>query len=256
MEFKHLLLIIFAAPYFMLLFAFVFSSYLFYHGFTNIWTKYLIENTPTSTIRSLAMGRVEVKGKAYRLTDNKQLAPFSKRKVAYCRWTIERSDAIIVDTRVKNQWHIIEQGVIGEYFGVDDETGGVLVHSKDAEIDVPAIYDTTVLTKDTEEFLKMNYPKLNPQSRHLRYKEYVLREGKEVYIIGNAGDNPFIEDGVDSEYKDIMISKKPGHLYYISDKPEEEIARLFQKKGLKYLFIGTSLMLAATVMFFNLLQKF
>ncbi len=83
----------------------------------------------------------------------------------------------------------------------------------------------------------------------MRFREYFLEQGDKVYIFGNAGDNPFVEDGSsDKNESDIMIKKKG--FYYISDKSEKEVLKSYSLKVYGGMFGGAGLIIVCLFVIF------
>lgn len=103
-----------------------------YAGVNQYRTKALIEDTPTSAVRSLALGRVEVKGRpepaetAYR-------APVSNEECVFYRYHVDKwSDS----SRGAGNWLPVEVGTKPTPFYLNDGTGRVLVDPAGAELHV------------------------------------------------------------------------------------------------------------------------
>ena len=62
---------------------------LFIWGFLSFRWKRLIENIPTSKIRSIAMGLVEISGRVVKSKNNNLKSPFSQNDCVYYKCTIE-----------------------------------------------------------------------------------------------------------------------------------------------------------------------
>lgn len=94
----------------------------FYKGFLLLKKKRLIENTPTSKIRSIAMGLVEVYGKVVPYNENLLMSQFSKKKCVYYRYIVEE----LRGGKSKN-WETIQKSEEAVPFYLQDDTGSVLV---------------------------------------------------------------------------------------------------------------------------------
>ena len=106
----------------------IIASFVFYKGFQVFRLKQLIEGTPTSKIRSAAMGLVEVHGKAVTLNPIK--APLSGKDCLY--WQVHFK-GITRAAKGKDTPRFLP---IGEYtsdsgFYIQDDTGRILVDPKD-----------------------------------------------------------------------------------------------------------------------------
>ena len=99
----------------------------FFRGFKKLSALRRVENTPTCTIRSIPMGTVELKGRAYMKEPIE--APFSARLVAYYEVEIEESHKRGKDSG----WTLIHSGASQKPFELDDGTGRVRVIPDGAE---------------------------------------------------------------------------------------------------------------------------
>ncbi len=108
---------------------------LFVNGFRSVHQKRLIENIPTSKIRGIAMGLVEVKGKAIPAQGKLLKSPFSNSDCVYYEYSIES-----LKPGSKNGFGELKSGERREPFYLQDETGTVLVDPKGAEMDIPEGY--------------------------------------------------------------------------------------------------------------------
>ena len=97
----------------------------FVGGFRDLRLKRLIQNTPTSRIRSAAMGLVEVNGVVE--CRSTVAAPFSGRPCA-C-WNVD----ISVQGKGKNSWSVVHRATSGHPFFLRDETGVALVYPYGAD---------------------------------------------------------------------------------------------------------------------------
>jgi len=66
----------------------------------------------------------------------------------------------------------------------------------------------------------------------MRYRESFIEPSDKLYIIGTAGDNPFIDDATAKKgVEDVLIQKgKHEKLYYISDKSERNVLKYLKRK--------------------------
>lgn len=183
---------------------------LFVIGFASIRVARLVEDIPTSKIRSIAMGLVEIKGKIGKPFKDYAISPLKKKK---CVWYVLEKYRRSGKT---GYWDVIEK--FFQPFFVQDETGSVLVDSAGAAVDVPYAYNSW---------------------RELR--ERVLIPGQELYILGTAGDNPYVKEATAVKgVKDVMI--QAGHApYYISYKDEKGFVRKYRWLGWLFVVAGSGL---------------
>lgn len=228
--------------------------FLFFGGFK--WLKYrrIIENTPTSKIRSIAMGIVEIFGEALPMEGNILKSPFSNTECVYYKYTVEE-----YKKRGKSsEWVVIKEGNEMPYFFIKDETGSVIIDPKGAEIEIPVDFEfSSSLGKDPPEqiinFLKansLNFEGFLGINKKMRYREHLIEPKDKLYVMGTAGDNPFVDEGSSQKNEaDIMI-QKGNDFYYISDKAEKEVLNSFKWKSVGWLFGGSALIILSLFMIF------
>lgn len=206
-----------------LIFIYYLVGFIAYKGFVN-WRKLrLIRNTPTSKIRSLAMGTVEIKGEVRKgLEDLILEAPFSGDKCLFYKYEIEEFRG----TGRRKRWDTIDEGQIGVRFWVDDGTGKVIVDPEGAELELP--YDNEIRvdseeeeTQEIREFLGRNDisgPGGILADNDRRYKEYYVTPGEYVYVFGYASTETL-------ENKDYPVIKEDERqeMFMISDKSEKRL---------------------------------
>ena len=160
---------------------------LFVSGFRDLRVKRLIQNTPTARIRSMAMGLVEISGKIG--ARSSVAAPFSGRPCAY--WQID----IATRGRRRKSWNIVHRNASGNPFFLRDGTGSALIYPHDAECKVTFQIEEECLGLGLPEPYTSYVKALGPQ--HLlwqlgamRFRERILEEGQEVYVLGTAMPRP------------------------------------------------------------------
>lgn len=229
--------------------------YFFIKGFAWLKQKKLIEDTPTSKIRSIAMGVVEIYGKVLPLKTLK--SPFSDKECAYYRYTIEE-----YKSRGKSSsWVTLKKEDKMVPFYIKDETGKVLIEPAAAEIDIPYDnqYDSGVgrdPPDNVAKFLKangMDFENFFGFNKKMRYTEYMIEPSDKLYVFGTAttkdslkiayesGSFGKTETGLNNE--DSIMIYKGKNIYYISDKPEKDILTSFKWKVIGGLFGGAALII-------------
>lgn len=221
--------------------------FLFINGFRWLRQKKLIENIPTSKIRSLAMGLVEIKGKVVK--EKKILkSPFSNKDCVYWKYKIERWH----QSKNGGHWVTVKHGDNKMKFHVKDDTAQVMVDPEGATLDIPPDFEKVSgvrksMPAGVEKFCQSNNIKTKGLffKRKMRFREWYLEPSDEVYIMGTAGDNPHVEDSTGQKnVDDIMIQKgKNEKFYYISDKPEGSLLKTFKWKVVGGLFGGGALII-------------
>jgi len=160
--------------------------FLFVRGFSAWRHMRLVQDTPTSRIRSMALGRVEVRGRAE--GKGPLEAPLTGHPCVWYRWRIEEE---VGDSRHR-RWRTLEHGSSDAWpFFVEDDSGRVLVDPQGAQIDAP--HDLSRVNPEltgalggfvqergirTHGFLGMR--------RKLRFTEWHIAPGDTLYVLGVA----------------------------------------------------------------------
>ncbi|MFC1722605.1 GIDE domain-containing protein [Nanoarchaeota archaeon] len=218
---------------------------MFVKGFIYMRQKKLIEELPTSKIRSIAMGLVEIKGKVMRQKDL-LVSPLMKKKCLWYKFLVEE----YVSAGKHSYWKKLDHGNEFKYFFLKDDTAKVQIDPEKAKIEIPADLKCQTHRKDKPPVQVLEYIKINKikttgwlSARRIRFNEWVIKPGDELYVLGTAGDNPFVEDATGKKnVDDIMIQKgKNEKFYYISNKPEIKILKSFRWKIIGGLYGGGAL---------------
>ncbi|MFA5101432.1 MAG: GIDE domain-containing protein [Candidatus Omnitrophota bacterium] len=175
--------------FFYALIFFGFGIWYFFWGFKRLRRKRLIENIPTSTIRGLAMGLVELSGRAKK--SNVLKSPFSKIECVLYRYTIER-----YESRGKSgSWVNIAKGDSFYCpFTIDDGTGSIMVLPSGAELILPTSFEfTSGWFRSTPpsliEFMDQHgvpYRGIFGGNYSLRFREWCIPVERTVYVLGVA----------------------------------------------------------------------
>ncbi len=148
---------------------FVLAVLSFYYGFYHLRIKRKIENTPTSRIRSIAMGMVEVKGKALR--KYALVTPMSHMPCVYYRLTRYRKDK-------NDRWQAVSVTTSDNAsFFLEDDTGRIEIHPAGGRVRAgtrqegfPGQIGLTRFDSDQTE----------------KWQEEIIIEGTLLYVLGFA----------------------------------------------------------------------
>ncbi|MCM2324447.1 MAG: E3 ubiquitin ligase family protein [Oligoflexia bacterium] len=168
---------------------FAFGIFAFFYGFKILRHKRLIENTPTSRIRSMPQGPVELCGKALRTTP--LFTPFSAVPCAYFEYKVEEYRS----SGKKSRWVTIRSGNSKDQeFAIEDETGRVRILPQGAEVMIPRdqVFQNGLgssLPPNAQAFLEghgLSTTGLLGFGRRLRLTEAFIAEGDPLYVFGTA----------------------------------------------------------------------
>jgi hypothetical protein len=170
------------------IFGFGFGIWSFFKGFKLLNEKRLIEDIPTSTVRGLAMGLVELNGKAKK--SNILSSPLTGVECVFYRYTIER-----YENRGRSSSWVVIAKADSSYcsFCLDDGTGKIMVVPQGAEITMPFDYRfETLLGKEFPEQL-LNFMESNGikyrgflGNYSLRFTEWNIMNDENIFVLGTA----------------------------------------------------------------------
>jgi hypothetical protein len=190
--------------------------------------KQVIADTPTSKIRSLAMGLVEIFGQVIPIKEHVFKSPFTDKDCVYYQYIIDEYRS----SGKSSHWVTVKKEEQRDLFYLKDETGMVLIDPTDAQIEARKDFECqSGLGKDPPEqvirFLSaknLSHEGFLGMNKTMRYQETIIAPDDSLYIMGTAGTNPFKKEGTAYHVDSIMIQKgEHEKQYYISDKPEKQI---------------------------------
>jgi hypothetical protein len=163
----------------------------FVFGFRKLRTLRRIENTPTSAVRSMPMGLVELHGVA-RLEDP-LTGPFTGKTVAFWKVTVEEYRRQGRHSR----WVTRHKGSSAqEPFYLEDDTGRVLILPDDAETHLPIDYREKYSGGSLPFLVETYLGECNIRLgwfgafKRLRFTEWHIEVGQPFYVHGLAQERP------------------------------------------------------------------
>ncbi len=212
----------------------------FFKGFKVRKRKLLIENIPTSTVRGMAVGLVEVKGKAVCI-EQPLASHFAKAPCVFFRYQVEE----LRSSGKSSSWVTIASYSTTNYFYLEDETGRVAIDPLDAELhlNVDREFSSAFGGKAKPEFLAgLAELGIDPKGflgvkKSLRCSETYIAPGDLIYVMGNAcpavsGD--FSEKG----HENLCIRKEHAPVFCLSDHSEKELLKKLTAQMILMLYGG------------------
>lgn len=143
------------------------------------WAR-LIEDTPTSRVRSAAQGYAELIGTGRRLAGAPVVAPLSRRPCTWWSYSVSRRTR---DDRGRGRWSVVRRGVSDSLFCLEDGTGRCIIDPEGAEV-LPSASDAW--------YGETPLPVAGPPMRRgfrgfgsdYRYREWRMHDGDPLYAIG------------------------------------------------------------------------
>ena len=209
---------------------------LFVYGWMVRQRKRLIESIPTSTIRSLALGLVEISGQA-QPEEHLLSSPFSELPCVFYSYVVEEH----VGSGKHARWETVAKGTSEQPFIVSDSTGRVLVVPLGAELILPdertyrndwfgelpptAIAGLNRLGISTERWIG---------SKTLRCREACIQPEEQVYVLGTAHEDPLgAKERVENSAR-LYIGSSRDHAFIISDRSEKDLLSRLRWQVLAY----------------------
>ena len=217
-----------------------------YNGLKKLKFKRMIMDLPTSKIKSLAMGFVEIIGKV-ESCEELLVSPIDKKDCVYFDLHIER----YVRRGKRSRWETVKRIFDTSLFYLNDDSDKILIDSNDAELNFKTdLKVQTGLFKEMPKKIK-NYCEENEITHQflgikqkLRFTEKIIEPNDQLYIMGSAIENDKTELIKDSG--SIKIGKSDDHLYYyISDSSEKELLHQFGWKVPLQIFGGAIVAIGA-----------
>lgn len=196
-------------------------------GFRQLSRKRLIENLATSKIRSIAMGLVELKGKAVSAKET-LVAPFSGKKCFRHSWVVEQE---YHDKDGHTHWRTVQSGAEAVPFYLQDDTGKVLVSADKAQLDMPSTFqEGSGIGKEPPARVKAFLDKKGIKwsgwifNKPMRYRESAVEAGTALYVLGDATTNDDASLSANHTER-IIVKKGRANLFFISTKEEKQITK-------------------------------
>lgn len=186
----------------------------------------LIEDMPTSLIRSASQGYVELVGLAT-LKGQGLKAPLSGRPCLWWRYKIERHQK----SGKSSSWKTVEKGVSKSDFFMDDGSGICRIEPAGAEISClhkkiwyghSRTPPTATIKAPKPGLLNRLQPFLN--SGRYRYTEFLIREGDPLYLLGH-----FVSDA--SGQRTLSIDQVAGQVIREWKKDFDNLLVRFDRDG-------------------------
>lgn len=225
---------------------------LFVYGWIAHQRKRLIESIPTSTIRSLALGLVEISGRA-QPEGSLLSSPFSGLPCVFYSYGVEER----VGSDKNARWETIVKGTSEQPFFVSDSTGRVLVAPLGAELILPdertsrsnwlgELPATTIaglnrLGVSTERWMG---------SKILRCRESLILPEEQVYVLGTAHEDFDARERVDNSAR-LYIGSSRDHEFIISDRSEKDLVSRLQWQVLAFGVGGLTLAATCLIIIFT-----
>jgi hypothetical protein len=153
-----------------------------WYAFRWLHVARMLEDTPTSRVRSAAQGYVELAGRCRPLDGTQNLAPLTQRPCVWWRYRIQQKAETGPSGKRRQSWRTINSGRSAVPFVLDDGTGQCIVQPAGAEV---------MTGESTTWYGSTPWPTqapgaglLRPQEHRYRYFEERIYEQEQVCVLG------------------------------------------------------------------------
>jgi hypothetical protein len=257
-------------PFLVLLFLFAGGLFAIYWGWKRYRRYTLVRDTPTAKVRSMAVGRTELEGRAQPAEETFS-APFTGEECLYADWQVQEYRYDQEDDR--HEWVTIDSGELRTSFYLEDDTGRVLVTAEEgADFDLSGDRRRTITVGGgqsppaaVEDFIEAERGdgdltnvlgdaagsiaevftddgRIGHSSNRRRYTQSILPVGETVYVFGSARPVPVSEvpDREAGANEDLLAVEADGGtgMFFVSDRKEETLAKHYSRMAPLAVFGG------------------
>lgn len=171
---------------------------LFWFGFERVRRARLLEDLPSSKIRSAAQGYVELHGHSRLLPGPDIVSPLSGQRCCWWSYKVERHETRYEKSNPRYEWVTIEEATSDELFVLADDTGQCVVDPEGATV-VPSV------SRSWRGYHPQphTFPETSPMFSvgDYRYTERLVRFGDWLYAVGQFRSQTAVRD--DNESRDV-----------------------------------------------------
>jgi len=222
---------------------------LFFWGFDELKKKRAIEDIPTSTVRAMAPGQVEVVGTV--VDWNMMEAPFSRQACVYYAYEVEEYRR----QGKRSRWVTVKEEDTGKHpFCLEDGTGKVTVLPEGAEVHICDPWELTSgmftdIPPHIDSFLSrsgLDCRGLFGFEKKLRFTEVNIKPGERIYAMASCR-SPRDTDVLPpkgSLQEGLLAKDKAGEgLFILSDRSQKDLISKFATNAFLGVFGGSALFL-------------
>lgn len=157
----------------------------FFFAFKNMHSKRIIEDTPTSKIRSAAQGYLELVGHGELMEGQPIVSPLTGTSCTWYEYKVEEHR----QSGKNSEWKTIRKGISDELFLITDDTGQCIIDPEGAHVtvsrkDVWYGAQATPIHGSLPSNKKRGFLSSISVNNKYRYTEKLLHSGETLYAIG------------------------------------------------------------------------
>lgn len=243
---------------FVLLIGFVVMLLCVLFAMQNLKKKRLIDDTPTSKVKGVFIGLVELKGKVK--TTRPLTSYLTERPCVYYRWSIEehwtkRTTETYTDshgktrtrTKTESGWKTVASGGDEIPFELCDDTGCILIRPEKARVEAITVMNRVCGRSDPLYYGKGPDRAIMYSDHRRRFVERIIPPDADLYVFGQARER---EDIVAPE----VAYDKEAPMFLISTREEKKLSRRY---SLYYwLLVAVGIIAAIATAYFSIDRTF
>ena len=181
-----------------------------YKGLKSISHARLIENTPTSKIRSAPQGYVEIVGKCHPPLSGKILSPLTQTDCVWFRYKVEKKN--------DKSWNTVKTGMSSQPILCDDGTDICAIFPKNIHA---SINNRTTWYGSTP--LVSGISPVHFGGGRFRYTEELLQRDNQIYCLGNfiTLNEPLNNGRSDNPAARLKLNELQLNVYHTLSKPKD-----------------------------------
>lgn len=154
--------------------------------FRNVRRARIIEDTPTSKIRSAAQGYVEIIGTGKYFNSTPVIAPLTLNECIWYSFAIEKKEVRHTSKGSQTHWRTVESKTSPDYLKVIDETGECVINPAGAEVhpDIKDVWYGHSRWPDKASVIRARQKSFF-NSGDYRYTEQRIHHDDNLYALGN-----------------------------------------------------------------------
>lgn len=241
-------------------FGFGAGLFFFFSGFQRHRKLKLIQNIPTSKVRSVAMGLAELSGVAA-AGPAKLQSPFAQNECVFYQYKVEE----LRRTNKSTYWATIQKRSSETPFYLKDDTGQIMILPKNAELylDKDHSYGGNSFFSGRDSVFEEGLARLgvNNQTifglkKTLRADETYIVEGDPVYVLGKVSSDALGENGAGGPRCAAISYDQVHKVLILSDKSEKDVISRMSGYTLLALYGGPVISITALVILLSELGFF
>ncbi|MCE7914277.1 MAG: E3 ubiquitin--protein ligase [Nitrosomonas sp. PRO4] len=157
-----------------------------FYYFARNWKRLrIIEDTPTSRLRSAHQGYIELEGKGQFIDDRAIYAPLSNHPCLWYRSQIERQETFTEHGRTKTRWNVVYKNISNHRFKLTDGLNSCHIDPDGAEVngnEKLVWYGNTEWPVRTQLLESQSF--IHGMKSNYRYSEWLILPGQSLYVLG------------------------------------------------------------------------